>query len=88
MRTSSLRARVVVREKEPTKISIPQCQVVARAKSKINQEMGEKVCGCNLEVGGGGPHGAGGGGPQWGYLVVVADRPQYLDQHLAQNGTQ
>lgn len=29
-----------------------------------------------------------GGGPQWGYLVVVADRPQYLDQHLAQNGTQ
>lgn len=66
MRTSSLRARVVVREKEPTKISIPQCQVVARAKSKINQEMGEKVCGCNLEVGGGGPHGAGGGGASMG----------------------
>lgn len=61
MRTLSLRAGVVVREKESTKISIPQCQVVARAKSKINQEIGEKVCGCNLEVGGGGLHGAGGG---------------------------
>lgn len=44
----------------------PQCQVVMRAKSKINQEMGEKVCGCNLEVGeGAGLKGGTGGCLRW-----------------------